>query len=426
MSDFEVRAEKLLQDKGVQPSSGFPASAALRVFSIFEVALILATWPLWWRSSEFPRVALLPVAVPIFVERLLTGLLMVSCASIAWPRKSGNFGDALTRKAAASALLLSLSLIVLNQHRLQPWHWLFVLNLVWFLITSGTAWLALMRHTLCAVYVCSALSRATLQPLNSMTAAIAGQILTMLGVRNPEPQSSTLWWMCLVFTVGELAIGMLLVNCRSRLPGAVGAVVLHLTLLVVLSPLGLNHHAGVLLWNLCLLIIVPLLFWPIKGWSADQPKSASGRVRTMILMTWVFPLSGLFGLADNWPSWQLYSSRPETCVLLIEQRIVGKLPSSLTDHIAAPAPLSDWCVVRLDRWSLEQTGSPVYPEDRFQLALIDAVTKRLAEDDRFEIKISEPDPIFWWRRRETMIPDRAQLQNARSRFLLNATATPAQ
>ena len=44
---------------------------------------------------------------------------------------------------------------------------------------------------------------------------------------------------------------------------------------------------------------------------------------------WLFPLSGLFGIADNWPAWQLYSTRPETWTLRIKEADVRYLDNHM-------------------------------------------------------------------------------------------------
>ena len=99
------------------------------------------------------------------------------------------------------------------------------------------------------------------------------------------------------------------------------------------------------------------------------------RFRAAILFVWLFPLSGLFGIADNWPAWQLYSTRPETWTLRIKETDVHFLENHIQQHVSGPAPLDDWVVVRLDRWSLAETDSPLYPQGRFQKEVIHRVSR---------------------------------------------------
>ncbi|MFZ9092543.1 MAG: hypothetical protein ACO3FE_20900, partial [Planctomycetaceae bacterium] len=70
---------------------------------------------------------------------------------------------------------------------------------------------------------------------------------------------------------------------------------------------------------------------------------------------------------------------------------------------------------------LAQTGSPMYPEDRFHLGVLERILSESDPDLRFRILIDEPDGLIWWRRRQREIRSVAGLVGERSRFVLNAT-----
>lgn len=124
---------------------------------------------------------------------------------------------------------------------------------------------------------------------------------------------------------------------------------------------------------------------------------------------WLFPLSGLIGIADNWPAWQIYSPRPESWILQMHERDVHFLAEDIEQHVTKPMPLDDWVVVKLDRWSLVETESPLYPEGRFQRELIQHVLSRLPDDVEFHVDISEPAPWFWWKRIHRTLSSRSAL-----------------
>ena len=188
---------------------------------------------------------------------------------------------------------------------------------------------------------------------------------------------------------------------------------LHGTLLLALGPMGLGHHLAVSIWNICFLCLIPVVF---SGPATASPSIQIGRrwrYRTATLCVWLFPLSGLVGIADNWPAWQLYSTRPETWVLRIRESNRHDLGDDIQQHIAEPAPLDDWVVVRLDRWSLTETESPLYPEDRFQREVIRRVLTMLPAAAEFRVNISEPERWFWWRRIHRTLTTRAELEGER-------------
>ncbi len=397
------------------------ANVALQVIAAFEMALIFTLWPMWWSVSDFPVVPLFSINVPF--ANTLAKICLVSVGILIW-KLTGEFNPAkLTRAVAVVALLSACGLVVSDQHWLQAWHWLFILNLCWWLFLRGVDRLTVMRHTIATVYVCSALSRIISEPGDGIAGVIVGQIASIVGLRSLVEGSDSLNLFCHVMTVGEFLVGLLLLLPRFRRVGCMAAVALHITLLVVLGPWGLNHHAGVLLWNLCFIVLVPVLFWGSDANAHEPDTRQKTRLRAFIAMVWLFPLSGLLALADNWPSWQLYSSRPESWILYVHEFDRSKISHSLQSYVTDPAPLSDWCPVKLDRWSLAETHSPMYPEDRFQLAVIDNFLSRQPDTIRFRIEISSPQIPFWWRRKSRVISTREEISNEQSCFLLGAKAT---
>ena len=120
-------------------------------------------------------------------------------------------------------------------------------------------------------------------------------------------------------------------------------------------------------------------------------------IRSLVLFTLSVSFSATL-LADNWPAWQLYSTRPESWTLQIRQQDLSKLPESARSHVTAPLPFEDSIYVKLDRWSLAETGSPMYPQSRFQREVIQQVLTEFSDADEFQIQISEPERLRWWRR----------------------------
>ncbi len=377
--------------------------------------LILATWPLWWSGSAFPVIPLVTgVAFPLIVDRLFVAALLSCCAMTV-----AGIGNRRWQLAIRiTALVATVALVLINQHRLQAWHWLFMLGLgaSFFRPANG---LHLLRAILASVYVCSALSRISATAHQGMSAAIVDQLLRLTGINAMAVDEGKLNILCHGFNAAELIVGLLLINPKTRRFGILSAVALHGTLLIALGPFGLRHHSAVLLWNLCFICLIPVVF---AGPVAGMESGGSGErwvYQASKLFVWLFPLSGLIGIADNWPSWQLYSTRPEAWILRINNDDRRFLPKSLQPHVSDAAPLEPWVIVRLDRWSLAETESPLYPENRFQHDVICHVIDGLPDDAEFRIEISEPFPWRWWRRRHRTIESRGALDAERERFVFH-------
>ena len=406
-----------------------------RVFALVIVAealLILATWPLWTDIGHFPAVSLFrhQAAIPVVIDWLTLAALFAS--TIAYFRSSrsrpgaaagsssGTVPHSKSRRYSLSVMAASAAwLVVLNQHRLQPWHWLFFLVTVQSILLTGRQRLRVLRLTFATIYIFAALSRLGPDVGTGMSRQLLQTACALVGREQLVRNEQLFFAVCLAMTLVELAVGLCLMLPRVRRVAVATAVMLHAMLLLLLSPIGLNHHTGVLIWNAFFLVAIPLLFADVK-----QPDSnysfGTVRFRVTAAVIVLFPLSGLFGIADNWPSWQLYSPRPDIVRLYVDEGSVAQLPENVRQFVAEPAPLETWCPVRLDRWSLATTGSPIYPEDRFQLSVVWAVLQHVpAAAVRISIE-SAASPVWW--RRTTLELDPAELDRfTASQFLLNGS-----
>jgi hypothetical protein len=391
-----------------------------------QVLLMISTWPLWWGSVEFPVVPLVSgfssLQVYVWVSRLLTLTLLAGVAFLA-----AAAGKPVRARVAVPVVICAAVLAVNNQHRLQPWHWLFLLMITQLCLLTGRQLTICWRWTLVTIYVCSALSRVTVDAGNSMSSPMIQVVTGWLLPAAMRPDANSLQWISLVLAALELAIGIMLLVPRCRKAGIVAAVCMHLLLLLVLSPLGLNHHWGVLIWNTFLAVCIPLLFWESGSRStpsADKP-AGSAVLWCLITVTVAFPLSGLFGVADNWPSWQVYSPRPESFLLVVRTDAVDQLPDTIQRFVGQPQLLSDWCPVQLDRWSLEAVRAPMYPEDRFNLAIIRQLAAQLP-DGTFRVEVDRPAIPTWWRRQRKVINSHQQLAETVGDFWFPANVLVAE
>lgn len=405
--------------------------SVLRILAGAELLLLSMTWRLWLGVADFPVVPLLRgVTLFDWLDRLVLALFALSLLGIVLPQ-SVRFASGLRRCWPLVSVICGALLVTGNIQRLQVWHWLYLLCAAQVCLLSCSAALRSIRLTVAMIYVCSALSRLSLQTPDEITVALLQSAMNLAGPGIPLADREMLIRLSLLSAGGEFLIGVFLLVPRTR-PAAVRfAVVLHVLLIVALGPIGLGHHAGVVVWNLMFLILNPVLFSacanaPIRA-SLEMPISVTpirGAVYWLVCCGIVlFPLSGLIGIADNWPSWQVYSQRPEVWRVFVRSEEINQLDPSVR-VFCQPAGLDqEWTVVRIDRWSLDATGTPLYPEDRFQLAVIESVMQPLKSENALHVVIFEPGVLPWQNKRERRIQGRHALQSEHQRFVLNSTVT---
>ena len=410
------------------PATGYDQSSKepridliVRMAVVMELVLIVGTWRLWFAATDFPRVPLVTVFlhVPILVVRTVSSALLVSLSAAAvsgWRQQCCP-----DRQLLATTFLLGCTAVLCNQHCLQPWHWLFLFIMAFRVTLSPEFFPSVVRRLLPFIYIFAAVSRFGPEIDSGISRRIVTSLLDMIGLEAVATQAQTVSWLCTLTTTTELATGILLLVPRAQRIGTVFAVVMHVTLMAVLGPTGLNQYAAVVIWNGFLTPLVVLLYW--NHTERRLPHRFSVTVATALCFIW--PALALFGITDNWTGWQLYSPRPEVLQLQIHSDAVSELPSSVIPCVGQPDPFEEWCSVRIDRWSLQSTGVPLYPQARFQLAVAEAVTGNISNDDHVRARLLTPGKLRWWNRTTTKFANRLEITQNQNDHWLNCRPVKA-
>lgn len=101
-----------------------------------------------------------------------------------------------------------------------------------------------------------------------------------------------------------------------------------------------------------------------------------------IVLALALGLPGLerLGFVDRWPAWAVYSARGERVTVTLSELGQGRLPKSATRVLAGGE-------LPLDRWSLEALDAPIYPQLRFQLAVVEWLRRRCGDDSIVEVTL---------------------------------------
>jgi hypothetical protein len=368
-----------------------------QLVGLFTLLLVAATWSLWWGDADFPLIPwfefLLPT--PLLVDRMLVGVLLAASAGLIVAPESA-------RRWSLTGYLLGLSgLILLDQHRLQPWALLFWLEAVALLGLGASASRGWIRWLVISLYFWSAVSKLDYSFLNGQEGGggpwlIVG-LLRGLGMEPRMIPVSTLVRLSWLLPVGELAAAALLAIPRSRRLGLGLSLVMHVGLLLALGPRGHRHHPGVLIWNLFFVVQNAYLFFR-EAPAIEQTASSSGSTRghgiaaCVLMAAMVGPLLESLGCYDHWPAWAVYSNRRELVHPYIHPLKAAALVHGV--QISQPEPLSDWSEVVIDGWSFDSRRCPIYPQERYRLAVIRAVGARAEVGPEMKVTI-EGVPDRW-------------------------------
>ncbi len=371
-----------------QPVGADRQSEPLRLYRYalagFGMLLFATTWRLWTPETVFPQIPFFAslTAIPAWLDWLVFPVtiitLLVACTvqrERVWRRSMMVFAIAAT------------VLILLDQHRFQPWAYQLVVFAVILANCRQSTATQLMRWIVASIYVYSAISKIDYQFLHSLGPDFLTTLTGFVGITTENWSNQTQVFVSSLFPLGELCIGMGLLFQRTRRVAVFAAVVSHVLLLLILGPLGLDHRPAVLIWN---------IFFIVQAWMLFAKTANDGESETMsprfTIYEWscyaitgvavAFPITELLGYCDHWPAWELYSPRNSRSFVAIHESAIDRLPEQIQQELAPPQEDNPWRQLHLDRWSLNSLDVPIYPEDRFQTAIA------LAIADRYDLQLA--------------------------------------
>ncbi len=344
-----------------------------RLVALATLLLVGVTWPLWIPQRRFPAVPFFEWMCPLpgLVDWVCLGLIVAAAATLAMAGPQNRWASSLW-------LVLSGALVatfLLNQHRFQPWAWQFCVLGLFFAWAPPSRARRLASVLALSIYFYSALSKLNHSFLVELGTDFLGVFNTMLGAPLTIRQVESWNVLALAFPLFELLTFCLLLFGRTRRLGAGAACLMHVGLLIILGPWGLNHSLGVLLWNLFFVAQAILLFGLAAEHSMGDGDRASSKrpsgsvshrlAYLVCALVVLFPLAELLGRGDPWPAWGLYASHVGRTYCFLPRGVVERLSPELQQYVAAPSGEDLFVPVDLERWSLDQTGAPIYPGERF-------------------------------------------------------------
>ncbi len=400
-----------------------------RLWAAALLLLVAVSDRLWIPVTDFPRVPLVPwgAALPDGSSWLAAvGIVLPAVVIVASrnPRKGMWWVIAFSLFAA----------FLLDQHRLQPWAYQSAIYALLFAALpwhQGRRWLIV---TAASVYLYSAAGKLDYQFAHTMGQEFLGAIAAPLGGLPENMSQNVRAVIALLLPAVELLIGVGWLFPITRRIAGWGAIAMHLGLIGILGPWGLDHSPGVLVWNAALIAQAWLLaVGGLRGDGAervgvetvgaetvgargDDPARRAGRTlgavvaRLAVIAAVLLPLGERWGFWDHWLSWALYSPHNSRVEIEIHSSVIEQLPSSARNSVEPDQDGDHWHNLALDEWSLRTLRVPVYPQARYQLALAAAVAEQAGIEREIRAAVQGISDRRTGRRETTRWLGRSELQ----------------
>ena len=388
-----------------------------RVWAALSLLLIGVTYPLWFPvadESGYPLIALFDLGRPMALISTIT--LVVSLVGVT------VVGDKSRRLWWFVACSLFLSFVV-DQHRLQPWAYQTAIYAVVFATLPPRAARCWLIPFVASIYIYSAAGKLDYQFTHTVGQdflSTAGQFLGGLpDVWDPSLRAK----LALLFPIIELSAGVGLLFETTRKFVVPVVMLMHIALLAILGPWGLDHSGGVLVWNLALLAQAYWLLM-VSAPESTEPNAQSRSVFApiaygLVLTAMLAPMGERSGYWDHWTSWALYSPHNSRADVEVHASAIDALPKSLAILVDQDASGDRWHSLNLGRWSLSVRKVPVYPQARYQLELADELARRYELMDAIRVRQRGVSDRWTGARDEHLWRGQREIEKALGQFWLS-------
>jgi hypothetical protein len=422
--------------------------------SVFALLLIASTWRLWFPvggDDTFPLIPFfgllidIPVIVDLFCSGGLVCALLLELVDSVYHLKTNRVCRR-SRFAWFGVLFWGSLLVVLNQQRLQPWMYHFMLltpilslpptmrssvtSDSWF---SGRSSFGLLLALTGSIYAWSAWSKLDVSFIHNhgshFVDAIAGCCGLSTRFWTPGMRSAT----AALMPVGELLVAIALVSPRTRWTGLIVSLGMHGLLILAVGPWGMDQSSGVILWNLYFMaqnaVLAVYILRADKSETpgptaaeGQRPKRTRDIVTLVTLIACLAPVLRVFDCFDNWPSWAVYAASTRRVRVLIEPDALQNAPRELRDCIERRRLQDGSAWLRIDQWALTEFHAPIYPQDRLQVGVALAVSRRFQLGDSIRLVIEGPADRFSGERTVTEYIGQAAIKERAADYRLNTEA----
>jgi len=414
-----------------------------RIWAAFLLVLVVVTYPLWFTALDLRpslTVPLLPVIrfLPGYLT-ILPSITLVTGLIIAVLARQNNRVQLGWVLVAASLLMTFL----VDQHRLQPWAYQsFFYALIFSSMDSVTCrkWIMPLAAS---VYVYSAAGKFDFQFQHTVGQDLIAVLTGFMGGLPADIDRATVTRLALFFPTVELLAGLGLYLRKTRRLSVIVLTLMHVSLLVLLGPWGLDHSRGVLLWNLMLITQAYFVFWSryetdLPAGSADAPvadrtvtagqrcyesRFFSGGVKFMVVLAILCPLLERSGYWDHWTSWSLYSPHTSRAEIELHRSVMGDLDPRIVEFLEEDEDRDGWHRLSLESWSLGRRFVPIYPQARYQLAIANQLCAASGLDAQIRVKLKGVADRWTGARSESRLMGKQQIKEACEDFWLNTGGT---
>jgi hypothetical protein len=360
------------------------------VLAAFCIGLSMSM-PLWIGPRSYPLTpvsTVIPLIDGVTASGLYAALFVLAAIAVVAPKPKWWI---------AAFLAVMAAFCLADQTRWQPWvfQYGFLLAVIalhsWNGADTGseTRSLNIARLIVAATYVFSGLQKIN---LNFMENEFPWLVQPITGAFPSTEHFLHGFGMGAPFV--QVAFGIGLLTRRFRSFSLIMAVAMHLFILAMFGPAGLNWNNIVWPWTAAMAVFDLLLFSgaPEFSWRELVSNWREPCYAAAVLLFVILPAFSFVNLWDSYLSSALYSGNLTEAQIYLSDAGKASLPAPIRSRLVHTSP--DTNVLNLQRWAIEELNVTPYPETRVDRAIAGSICHDLRDPAQLVLVVREQRMFF--------------------------------
>ena len=342
----------------------------IRILCFFWLVAKGISWKVWLADRLFPVVPPFNfLFVPSAIHMMLFIFsLLAMFALLIFPAN---------RALQTSVVLIELLSCLLDQNRWQPWEYQYIFIILVFIINykNDKNAVSVIALIFVSIYFFSGIGK-----INPVFSQYVRNKIVLAGILHV---SNSIVYEWLVYHIGyllgivEISLSIGLLIQRTQKVSAIFLILMHLFILAIFGPFGINYDRIIWPWNVVMIIILYVFFIYNSPVSISFQSIKHGWNKLVFVFFGILPVLNFFGYWDFYLSSSLFTNKPPEMYICIHKPGSSKV---LQPFFAGYKNkfLCDSSSTLLDvkAWSFLEMQVPPYPEIRICKSIREQILKR--------------------------------------------------
>ena len=278
-------------------------------------------------------------------------------------------------------LLLETCSCLLDINRLQPWEYLFSLIIFAFIVNKYHAFLTVFIAILSFTYLYSGFFK-----LNPLFLKNIWKFLILhnyLGLNQTLATNKWIYHSGYLFALLELLSGIGLLFIKTRKWSALILILMHIIVLIILGPIGLNFNYTIWPWNVIMIIFLFFLLQN-QNFKIASLVLFSKWNKLIFFLVAILPFFNLFGFTDANLSFRMYTGNSKSCKIILKDTAKANMLKYYFKENNSNNKIQYY--ISIDGWAMQEMKVPVYSEKRVYDA-IDEHLKTKIDSTAFDLYV---------------------------------------